>query len=269
MPELPEVETIRRDLARDAKGKKIKGVEIRDPRVVKQPAPAQFKRRLMGTRLEAFYRRAKVLVIKLSTADYLVVHLRMTGQLVYSHRRDKKARVIFNLTNGRYLNFNDQRLFGELRVVGDWQKIKFVRSLGIEPLERGFSAKKFAEMLKGRKAKIKPLLMDQTFIAGIGNLYAQEALFLAGIMPDRAANTIQGNEIKQLHQAIQGVLRAGIRYRGSSVDNYVTGRGETGQYHKRLKVYDRKGEKCIRCNAKIVKVALGGRGTCFCPKCQG
>ena len=196
------------------------------------------------------------------------MHLRMTGQLIYSAEREEKARVILCLSDGKYLNFNDQRLFAELRLVKDWQKLKFVQELGIEPLEKQFSARRFKDMLDGKKTKIKPLLMDQTFIAGIGNLYAQEALFLAGILPERAANKLKDDEIKKLHRAIQKVLQEGIQYRGSSVDNYVNGRGEQGKYHLRLKVYGREGSSCAKCKGKIKKISLGGRGTCFCPRCQ-
>ena len=268
MPELPEVETIRRDLIRDVQGKRIKEVEILNPKVVKEPKPAEFKKRLQGVVFKDFLRRAKVLAIKLSTGDYLVVHLRMTGQLIYSAQKEPKARVTFILSDGKYLNFNDQRLFAELRLVDDWQKLKFVQELGIEPLEKEFTVQKFKQMLTGKKTKIKPLLMDQTFIAGIGNLYAQEALFLAGIFPGRPANKIDDKEVKKLHAAIQKVLGEGIEHRGSSTDDYVNGRGQQGGYHLRLKVYDRKGKPCLRCKSKIVKISLGGRGTCFCPKCQ-
>ncbi len=268
MPELPEVETIRLDLIRDAKGKKIKDVEILNPKVIKEPRPAEFRRRLKGRTFEDFLRRAKVLAARLSSGDYLVVHLRMTGQLIYATKKEEKARVIFVLSDGKYLNFNDQRLFAELRLVKDWQKLKFVQALGIEPLEKEFTAQKFKQMLSDKKTRIKPLLMDQTFIAGIGNLYAQEALFLAGILPTRPANKLKDQEVKKLHGAIQKVLREGIRYRGSSVDDYVNGRGERGSYHLRLKVYGREGEPCAKCKTRIKKIALGGRGTCFCPRCQ-
>ncbi|MBL7084797.1 MAG: bifunctional DNA-formamidopyrimidine glycosylase/DNA-(apurinic or apyrimidinic site) lyase [Candidatus Omnitrophica bacterium] len=268
MPELPEVETIRLDLIRDVKGKRIKDVEILNSKVIKEPKPSEFKRRLKGTTFKDFLRRAKVLAIKLSSGDYLVVHLRMTGQLIYAGKRQEKARVILCLSDGKYLNFNDQRLFAELRLVSDWLKLKFVQELGPEPLEKEFTAQKFKQMLAGKKTKIKPLLLDQTFIAGIGNLYAPEALFLAGILPTRTANKLNDKEIKKLHAAIQGVLRDGIQYRGSSVDNYVNGRGKKGEYHLRLKVYDRKDEPCVKCKTKIKKISLGGRGTCFCPKCQ-
>jgi len=268
LPELPEVETIRRDLSKDIQGKKIKEVEILNPKVIKEPRPAEFKKRMKGAILQQFLRRAKVLVIGLSSGDYLVVHLRMTGQLIYSARREQKARVIFVLSNGRYLNFNDQRLFAELRLVKDWRNLQFVQNLGIEPLEKGFTVQKFKQMFSGKKTKIKPLLMDQAFIAGIGNLYAQEALFLAGILPGRPANRLKEQEIKKLHRAIQKVLREAIQYRGSSVDNYVNGRGRRGSYHLRLKLYGRQGEPCAKCKGAIRKISLGGRGTCFCPRCQ-
>lgn len=268
MPELPEVETIRRDLERDIQGKKIKDVEILNPRVIKEPSPAEFKQRLKEAVLVDFLRRAKVLAMRLSTGDFLVVHLRMTGQLIYSAKKEEKARVIFVLSDGYYLNFNDQRLFAELRLVRDWQKLKFVRELGIEPLDKEWTVEKFKEMLQGKKTRIKPLLMEQTFIAGIGNLYAQEALFLAGILPGRPANKLNGGEIEKLHGSIQQVLQEGIQCRGSSVDDYVNGRGEQGAYQLRLKVYDRAGISCVVCRQKIQKVRMGGRGTCFCPQCQ-
>ncbi|MBN2097147.1 MAG: DNA-formamidopyrimidine glycosylase [Candidatus Omnitrophica bacterium] len=268
MPELPEVETIRWDLTKDVKGKRIRDVEILNAKVIKEPKPAQFKSRLKGVCFVDFLRRAKVLGIRLSSGEYLVVHLRMTGQLVYSACKEEKARVIFTLSDGKFLNFNDQRLFAELRLVKDWQDLKFLRQLGPEPLEKDFTEPRFRQMLKGKKTKIKPLLMDQGFIAGIGNLYAQEALFLAGICPARAANALKVQEIKKLYQAIKQVLQEGIRYRGSSIDNYVNGRGKRGQYHLRLKVYGRDGEPCLTCKARIKKIQLAGRGTCFCPRCQ-
>jgi formamidopyrimidine-DNA glycosylase len=268
MPELPEVETIRRDLARDLKGKRIKEVEILNPKVIKGPKPAQFKQRLKGAYFKDFLRRAKVLAIKLSNGNYLVVHLRMTGQLVYAAKKEEKARVVFTLSNRRYLNFNDQRLFAELRLVKDWLRLPFVENLGIEPLDKQFTFAHFKDMLKNKKTKIKPLLMDQSFIAGIGNLYAQEALFFAGILPWRAANKLKPKETEKLYQAIKKILRKAIELKGSSVDNYLNGRGKKGRYHLCLKVYGRKGESCPRCSSQIKKINLGGRGTCFCPKCQ-
>jgi formamidopyrimidine-DNA glycosylase len=268
LPELPEVETIRRDLIRDVKGKKIRDLEILNPRVIKQPRPAEFKRRIKGAAFRDFLRRAKILIGQLSSGDYLVVHLRMTGQLIYSTQKEKGARIIFILSNNHYLNFNDQRLFAEMRLVESWRNLKFVRQLGPEPLGNEFTIRRFQNMLSLKKTKIKPLLMDQTFIAGIGNLYAQEALFLAGILPWRAANELKDKEIARLYWTIQKVLQEGIQYRGSSVDNYVDGQGQRGSYHLRLKVYDRKGKQCLKCKTKIEKISLGGRGTCFCPRCQ-
>ncbi len=268
MPELPEVETIRRDLMHDIKGKRIADVEVLAPKLIKEPSAVEFKSRLKGATFVNFFRRAKVLSLELSTGDYLVAHLRMTGQLVYAKEKDKQARVIFSLANGEYLNFNDQRLFAELRLVRDWLKLKFVQGLGPEPLGKSFTLAKFKQMLSDKKTKIKPLLMDQSFIAGIGNLYAQEILFLSGILPTRAANQITAAEAQLLYKNIQEVLEDAIRLKGSSVDNYVGGRGEQGKYHLKLKVYMRQGKACVQCKTPISKSALGGRGTCFCPKCQ-
>lgn len=268
MPELPEVETIRRDLAADVLGKRITQIKVIDERIVKEPSVPSFKKRLKGVRLTGFLRRAKVLVIALSTGEYLVVHLRMTGQLVHSKEASPKACIWLKLNDGSYLSYNDQRRFGELRVVRDWQQLAFVRSLGIEALDKGFSAKRFKKMLANKKTKIKPLLLDQKFIGGIGNIYAQEALFNARIMPDRLALSLKIKEISALNKAIKQVLRSGIRHRGSSVDNYVTAKGSAGSYQRFLKVYDREGEKCAHCAQPIKKISLGGRGTCFCAHCQ-
>ena len=268
MPELPEVETIRRDLTRDVKGKSIRDIEILNPKVIKEPSPVEFKKRLKGATFKDFLRRGKLLAMKLSSGDYLVAHLRMSGQFIYSAKKEEKARVILYLSDGNYLNFNDQRLFAELRLVCNWQNLKFVQQLGPEPLEKEFTAQRFKQILTGKKTKIKPLLMEQSFIAGIGNLYAQEALFSAGILPARAANKLRKPEIEKLYAAIQKVLREGIQHRGSSIDNYVNGRGNPGAYHLCLKVYGREGKLCVKCKTKIKKINLGGRGTCFCPKCQ-
>jgi formamidopyrimidine-DNA glycosylase len=165
-------------------------VEVLNPKVIKEPGVSEFRKRLKGKVFKDFLRRGKVLAGKLSGGNYLVVHLRMTGQLVYSAEKGNKARVIFVLSGGKYLNFNDQRLFAELRAVDDWQKLKFVRGLGIEPLEKEFTAQKFKAMLAGKKTKIKPLLMDQSFIAGIGNLYAQEAAAQMGLLKRKPKNCI-------------------------------------------------------------------------------
>jgi formamidopyrimidine-DNA glycosylase len=265
MPELPEVETIKRDLEKIIIGKKITEVLVHNPKVIREPSVRKFKEGLKGVRVNKVLRSAKVLILELSNAKSLAIHLKMTGQLVYPGN-GKTARVTFWLSNGKSLDFNDQRLFGELRLLDDWRSLKFIQNLGPEPKDLGLS--KFKEMLSGKKTKIKPLLMDQKFISGIGNLYAAEILFRAKINPERKAGELLSREKEFLFDSMQDILTEAIHYGGSSVDDYVRLSGEKGKYTKYHKVYGREGKPCPACKTKIIRSVLGGRGTYFCPKCQ-
>lgn len=248
MPELPDVEIIKRDLEDIIIGKKIKDTEVKVARIIKEPSPKDFIKGIQNKEIKEILRRGKVLILKLSR-QYLVIHLRMTGQIVYGGKQEK-SKVVFLLSNGKYLNFLDQRVLGEIRLISDWQKLPFIKQMGPEPLDNKFSLKIFQEMLKGKKTKIKPLLMDQGFIAGIGNLYAAEILFRAKVDPLRPANSLVLPEIKKIYSAIKEVLEEGIRHQ------------------QKIRVYGRKGESCFECASPIRKITLGGRGTYFCPKCQ-
>lgn len=265
MPELPEVETIRRDLEKIIVGKKITEITVYNSKVIREPSLQKFKAGLSGVRINKVLRHAKVLILELSNAKSLVIHLRMTGQLVYPGN-GKRARVIFHLSDGKSLDFNDQRLFGELRLLDDWRKLKFIRDLGPEPKE--LTLKKFKDMLAVKKTKIKPLLMDQKFISGIGNLYAAEILFRAKINPERKAGELSSREKELLFDSIQNILADAIRSGGSSIDDYVRLSGEKGEYVKHHKVYGRESKPCFVCKTLIMRNTLGGRGTYFCPKCQ-
>lgn len=265
MPELPEVETIRKDLARKIRNKKITSLTINKKGVIKEPSPANFKKALIGKTVKDVIRRAKVLIIKLSGGKFLIIHLRIAGWLLYG-KQDSRARVVFKFSGGGVLNYMDQRLLGELRVRNDYQNLKFIKNLGPEPNEiTGF---KFFQNLQKRKAKIKALLLNQNFIAGLGNIYAQEALFLAKIGPQRPAKSLSELEAKRLHRKIVSVLAEAIAHKGSSIDLYRVLDGKKGGMEKRLKVYGRQGLSCFVCKGKIEKVSLAGRGTCFCPRCQ-
>jgi len=265
MPELPEVETIKRDLEKVILGKKITEVLVHHPTVVREPQPAEFKKGIEGATIKSILRRAKLLIIELSNAKYLTIHLKMTGQLVYPGD-SKKARVSFRLSDGKTLDFNDQRLFAELRLIDDWRSLKFIQGLGPEPFD--ITQEQFKAMLAKKKTKIKPLLMDQTFISGIGNLYAAECLFGARINPERPAFSLTDKEKALLYKEIKDVLTEAIHYGGSSVDDYVRLSGKRGNYAKYHKVYDRLNQACLVCGTKIKRIALAGRGTYFCPKCQ-
>ena len=266
MPELPEVETIKRELACALVGKKITEVVVHNPKVIREPVAAKFKLGLAGATIKGILRRAKLLLVELSNGKTLAIHLKMTGQLVYPGKGLPSARVSFYLSDGKILDFNDQRLFAELRLIEDWHALKFIQGLGPEPFD--ITPGQFKEMLASKKTKIKPLIMDQTFISGVGNLYAAEALFRARIHPARSANSLTDKEKVLLFKEIKDTLTEAIKYKGSSVDQYVQLSGEPGSYVKFHKVYDRAGKPCLVCKTLIKRISLGGRGTYFCPRCQ-
>jgi len=265
MPELPEVETIKSDLEKIILGKKIVKVCVHNPKVIRQPASLEFKQALEGLIIKNILRRAKLLIFELSNGRALTVHLKMTGQLVFPGG-GKNAKVAIHFSDGTILDFNDQRLFGELRLIDNWRKLKFVQGLGPEPFDLTFSD--FKDMLSKKKTKIKPLLMDQTFISGIGNLYAAEILFRAKIDPRRAALSLTEQKKQVLYKEIKDVLSKAIKQGGSSVDDYVRLSGKPGNYVRFHQVYDRLGKPCFICGRQIKRITQGGRGTYFCSKCQ-
>jgi len=265
MPELPEVETIKRELEKSVTGKTIRRVIINNPRIIREPSPEKFARGLQGKTITKILRRAKVLILELSGGNALVMHLKMTGQLVYPGN-GKGSRVSFEFSDSSILDFNDNRLFAELRLLDDWKDLKFIRELGPEPFD--ITQEQFSALLSPRTTKIKVLLMDQTVISGIGNLYAAEMLFAARIDPRRPAKSLSGGEKERLFKAMREVLTQAIQYKGSSVDNYVQLSGKPGGYVPYHRVYGREGKSCPGCEGKVKRIALGGRGTYFCPSCQ-
>jgi len=265
MPELPEVETIKRELERAVLRKRIIEVKINNPKVIKEPKREIFLKSLKNSTIKNVLRKGKLLILELSSGKSLVIHLKMTGQLIYPGNT-KQARVSFRLSDNKWLDFNDRRLLGELKLVDDWASLSFIKELGPEPSD--LTVDKFKEMLANKKTKIKPLLMDQTFIAGVGNLYAAEALFRAKIHPERSSSSLSNKEKEILFKEINSVLNEAIKYKGSSVDQYVQLSGNPGDYVKYHKVYGREGEPCFVCKSPIKRITLAGRGTYFCPKCQ-
>lgn len=265
MPELPEVETIKRDLEKVVLGRKITEVCVRNPKVIREPGVAKFKKLLAGATIKNILRRAKLLILELSNGKFLTIHLKMTGQLVYPGG-SKNSRVAFHLSGGKILDLNDQRLFAELRLVDDWRSLEFIQKLGPEPAD--LSLWQFKELLDKKRTAVKTLLMDQTFVSGIGNIYASEILFRAGIHPERRANELTEKEKELLFKAINDILKMAVEHAGSSVDDYVRVSGEKGGYVKYHKVYGREGKECLVCKTMIKKINQGGRGTYFCPRCQ-
>ncbi len=271
MPELPEVETIRSDLEPRLVGRRFTRVQITPDRVpvVKGMDEAVFRERLVGSELTGVSRRGKYLVFHLDGERFLVVHLRMTGALL--HRRpdapaDPYVRAILSLDDGTELRFSDLRKFGGLWLVDELSEA--VVGLGPEPLGETFTGPALADALSGRKAPVKAVILDQRRIAGIGNIYADEALFEAGIDPRRQAAVLSGAEVKALHGAIRSVLRAGVESRGASFRDYLDADGRAGSMQMYVKVFRRTGKPCYRCRTAIERVKVGGRSTHYCPHCQ-
>lgn len=263
MPELPEVETIRRDIEPFVRNRAIKAVKaIRTKNVLKGIGLKRLQRVLRGQRIERVERRGKYLIFKLASGNCLIIHLGMTGKIL--KRPDRFVKVTFNLSNGKAFYFSDIRMFGKV----SFSKAYPVLNLGPEPLADDFSPERFQTMLKGRRGNIKALLLNQKILAGVGNIYASEALFLAGINPKRRAGSLKFAEITKLHKALRQVLLAGIKYRGTSVSDYRDASGRMGGYQKRLKVYDQAGRLCPKCKTKIRRIVIGQRSTFFCPHCQ-
>lgn len=273
MPELPEVETMVRDLAPRITGRQIDSVEAAFPGSVSWPDFANFTRRVGGRRIEGVGRRGKYAIFTLDSGDALIVHRGMSGSLLLRDRSapsETHVRIAFSLDDGRELRFNDPRKFGKVYVMeasGAERALPW-NAMGPEPLEEGFTPGVLEEQLRGRRALLKPLLLNQKVLAGLGNIYVDEALFRARIHPERRANTLTPAEIDALHRAIQDVLNTAIRGRGTTFSSYTDIEGQAGQHQRALQVFHRKGESCPRCGHTIVKLVVGGRGTHICPGCQ-
>jgi len=278
MPELPEVEVVRRDLDREIVGKKIKAVDVDGMRAVRRHHNRkQFTSRLVDRKVTGVDRRGKYILCRLDGDDVLVIHLGMSGQLLRTKSsRDAMAKhthVVITFTQGGQLRFVDPRTFGEMFVTpaGTVEKeVSELAHLGIDPLETAMSWEHFGHMVAQRQAKLKPLLMDQKFIAGIGNVYSDEILFQAGLKWDRMSDALSQQEIRRLYRAIFETLQDAVKHRGSSLadEQYVDLFGRPGDYQLHHKVYAREGEACRRCRRPIVRQRVGGRSTFFCEACQ-
>ena len=294
MPELPEVETVARDLARWVTGATIADVAWTWDRSIRHPTPpSRFAEELRGARIARVGRRAKSVLLHLDDGRVITVALRMTGALIVAAPEtpeDRFARIVFQLADGRQLRFRDIRKFGR---VGLWASgglrrpargARTRRSVaeqppayrvgdvfarhGPEPLSGRFSAARLVAMLATRRGRLKSLLLDQSFVAGIGNIYADEALWQARLHPLTTADTLDADEARRLHRSIRSVLRQAVRNRGSSFSDYIGADGRPGENQERLTVYRRTGEPCLRCGTPIERIVVGQRSTHFCPRCQ-
>jgi formamidopyrimidine-DNA glycosylase len=273
MPELPEVETIRLALEPHVVGRTFERVEINDPRLVRPFEPLALAAELEGERVAALDRRGKYLIVRFESGRVLLIHLRMTGSLRHAGAGklgdDPHRRAVVNLDDGSDVAYRDVRRFGTWHVLEPHEVDDYLgRRLGGEPLERTFTAKRLGERLADRRAPLKAALLDQRTVAGLGNIYVDEALWRAQLHPLREAGTLDADELSRLTRAIREALRAGIRRQGASLRDYAQPDGRRGRAQERFRVYGREGEPCSRCGTPVDKIRSAGRGTWYCPNCQ-
>jgi len=295
MPELPEVETIKRELQKNLKNKVISDVQILWGKTVAPSTVNNFKKKIIGKKIVSLDRRAKMLFIHLNEQISLAIHLKMTGQLIFVphppvgggklitgghlttqagptpdlQTPGRHTRLIFSFKDKSKLYFNDLRKFGWVRILDDKLKKYLETEIGIEPLSKTFAMAKVKEIIKEYSNRtVKQILLDQKLIAGIGNIYADESVYLSHILPFRKAKTLKLDEITSLHKNIIGVLKLSILKKGTSSKNYVRSTGAPGGFVPHLNVYGRENQKCKSCGALIKKIRHAGRGTHYCPTCQ-
>ena len=280
MPELPEVETVRRGLAPVMEGRKIERLETRRPDL-RFPFPENFESRVSGTKLMRLGRSAKFLTAELSSGEVLIMHLGMSGRFtidggaaaqfaIDTHTNEKHDHVVFHIEGGARVTYNDPRRFGfmELWPAQTFDAYPRLKALGPEPLSNGFHADYLSGALSGKNTPIKTALLDQSIIAGLGNIYVCEALFRAGISPKRKAATIPGKRADRLSPAINAIIAEAIDAGGSSISDFASTDGSLGYFQHAFDVYDREGKPCKKCEKPIKRIVQGGRSSFYCSSCQ-
>jgi len=273
VPELPEVETIRLALEPHLVGRRLERVEIHDPRLVRPFEPIAVANELEGERVSALERRGKYLIVRFESGRALLIHLRMTGSLRHaaagSLADDPHRRAVVTLDDGSDVAYRDVRRFGTWHLVEPHELDPYLAArLGREPLERTFTSRRLATALEGRRAPIKVALLDQRTVAGLGNIYVDEALWRARVHPLRPAGALEDDEIARLTRGIRDALKAGLARQGATLRDYSTPDGRRGRMQDEFRVYGRAGEPCPRCGTPIEKIRASGRGTWYCPVCQ-
>lgn len=290
MPELPEVETIRRDLG-ILIGQKISDLKILSPKTVTSGA-AFLKKNLLNQKISKIARRGKLLIVAVANGYFLLIHLKMTGQLIYQDKKTKisgghslssdsaeqavggslpngHTRAVFSFAGGGQLFFNDLRRFGYLKLVSKDELDEIIKNnYGPEPLSQEFTLKEFSKIFVNKRVNLKALLLNQKLIAGLGNIYVDECLFLAGIKPTRLAASIKPKELEKLFLAINDIIKKAIKYRGTTFSDYTDAKGHKGNFSSLLRVYGRAGQPCAICDRLVIKIKLAGRGTHYCEYCQ-
>ncbi len=272
MPELPEVETVRRSLEERTAGARIVRVSVCFAGCVQPLTPAELTERLVNRQIVGWGRMGKYLIAQLDDGARLCIHLRMTGQLRVVEESlattGPYTRFLIGLEDGRSLQFDDQRKFGRVTWYADQGALEDAIALGPEPIRADFGPNDLAALVAGRTRPVKSFLLDQRLIAGIGNIYADEALHRAGLRPERPAGSLSKAEVESLCGALQEVLNEGIEHRGTSMRDYIDADGRKGSFQERLRVYGRAGEPCVRCGAPLSSVKIAGRSSVFCDRCQ-
>jgi formamidopyrimidine-DNA glycosylase len=273
MPEMPEVETIRRSLKDKVTGRQVENVDINLARLIKYPDVFEFKAMLLKRTITDLGRRGKYLLFHLDNNWVMVVHLRMTGQLYYQTKtaaRENHTHIVIGFDNGDVLMYADSRAFGAfyLMPTGEIERISGLSLMGPEPLSKDFTLDYFKENLLNRKGKIKPLILNQSLIGGIGNIYADESLFIAGVDPERQGLSLSESEAALLYDAINKVIADGIEHGGTTFRDYRDGEGKKGSHQKYLYVYGRHNQPCPKCKTLIARKKVAGRSSHYCPNCQ-
>lgn len=272
MPELPEVETVRRSLHARTSGARIAWVEAPFAKCIEAMTPDEFLSVVRDRQIMRWGRIGKYLTTALDDGAFLTVHLRMTGRLVVVDEEIRQTgahtRLMIGLADGRILRFDDQRKFGRIAWYPDQDSLEEALPLGPEPIDERFGPEDFHALLASRTRPIKSLLLDQRIVAGVGNIYADEALFYAKLAPNRPAQGLQPQESRKLWLALRDVLLRGIAHRGTSMRDYVDADGRTGEFQNHLMVYGREGEPCLRCGNRVQRIKISGRSTFHCPVCQ-
>src|SRR5918997_3589825 len=271
MPELPEVETIKEDLRELVVGSTVERAEVLYPTLVEQPSVEEFARGLEGVRVSGARRRAKHLIVELDSGDSLVFQLKIGGQLLLvppAREPETALMLVLHLDGDRRLFLRDETGFTRARLLGAKELEERLSSLGPEPLEDGFDAGYLPRKIGSRRAQIKPLLLDQKVVSGIGNIYVDEILYDARLHPRRKANTLSEGEWEALHAAIRFNLAAGVEHRGTTVRLYKDVLDRPGEHQNYLRVFEKHGRPCLACEGKVVREKVGGRPTHFCPSCQ-
>jgi formamidopyrimidine-DNA glycosylase len=273
VPELPEVETVRRRLAPALEGRRFEHVEITDPRLTRPNDPFEVARELEGERVTKVDRRGKYLIVRFESGRALLIHLRMTGSLRHANGgelgEDPHRRAVVNLDDGSDVAYRDVRRFGTWLLLEPSEVDTYIDArVGREPLDDAYKAKHLAEKLEHRRAPIKAAILDQRTVAGVGNIYADEALWRAKVHPLTPANVLTPDEVKAVHKGIRASLQAGVRRQGSTLRDYQLPDGSSGTAQEKFKVYGRAGLPCERCGTPIDKIRVAGRGTYYCPHCQ-